>query len=259
MDTGIGTDAYSIIEQGKVARMLEANADERRQIFEEAAGISRFKARKKEALRKLDRTEQNLSLVRQRLEDTERRLRSVKMQAARARSYQEHRARLSELQLAFSLAEYHRLNTSLGGVTEQLEQAEADRGNAVRELAKHDAALADADVERDALAKRATALDRARVEQQSNKKQAEQKRDFSRAGLAEVKQQIERDTARLDELTLKGTTLEAEAAEHLERIDELAAAKTPPPNASTRPKPSTATCSGPCTPGASRWRPRRTR
>ena len=225
MDTGIGTDAYSIIEQGKVARMLDANADERRQIFEEAAGISRFKARKKEALRKLDRTEQNLTLVRQRLEDTERRLRSVKMQAARARSYQEHRARLGELQLAYALAEYHRLSERLAGVAEQLEQAEADRAAAQRELAKHDAALADADTERGALAKRAHGLDRARVEQQSAKKQAEQQRGYARATLADVKQQIERDTARLDELTRRGETLDAEAADHAGRIDGLTAAK----------------------------------
>ncbi|MCX5661990.1 MAG: AAA family ATPase [Planctomycetota bacterium] len=54
MDTGIGTDAYSIIEQGKVDVMLQSNAQERREIFEEAAGISRFKARKKESLRKLE-------------------------------------------------------------------------------------------------------------------------------------------------------------------------------------------------------------
>src|SRR5690606_32996919 len=101
MDTGVGTDAYSVIEQGKVDVLLQANADERRAIFEEAAGISKFKARKKEALRKLDRTEQNLALVRARMEETERRLRSVKMQAARARSYQEHTARLRELQLTY--------------------------------------------------------------------------------------------------------------------------------------------------------------
>ena len=61
MDTGVGTDAYSIIEQGKVDVLLQANPQQRREIFEEAAGISRFKARKHEALRKLERTAQNLA------------------------------------------------------------------------------------------------------------------------------------------------------------------------------------------------------
>ena len=94
MDTGVGTDAYSIIEQGKVARMLETSGAERRQIFEEAAGISRFKARKKEAQRKLDRATANLTLVSARLEETEKRLKTVKLQAARARSFQEADQRL---------------------------------------------------------------------------------------------------------------------------------------------------------------------
>ncbi|MEM9419213.1 MAG: chromosome segregation protein SMC [Planctomycetota bacterium] len=226
MDTGIGTDAYSIIEQGKVARMLEANAAERRQIFEEAAGVSRFKARKKEALRKLDRTEQNLALVRQRLEDTEKRLRSVKMQAARARSFQEHSAKLRDLQLTFSLAEYHRLQKQLGEVQEQLEQAEADRVAAQRDLAKHESAVSDAETEREAVAQRSQQLNQARVQQASAKEQAEQQRTFAESTLADVKKQIERDQSRLNELDARQTQLAEEAAQHTEQVEELTTAQT---------------------------------
>jgi len=56
LDTGVGVDAYSVIEQGRVAAMLDANPEERRLIFEEAAGISKFKARKKESERKLEKS-----------------------------------------------------------------------------------------------------------------------------------------------------------------------------------------------------------
>ena len=80
MDTGIGTEAYSVIEQGKVDVLLRANPTERRAIFEEAAGISRYKARRREAERKLDRTQQNLLRVGDIIEEVERRLRSVKLQ-----------------------------------------------------------------------------------------------------------------------------------------------------------------------------------
>lgn len=225
MDTGIGTDAYSIIEQGKVARMLEANAAERRQIFEEAAGVSRYKARKKEALRKLERTEQNLALVRQRLEDTEKRLRSVKMQAARARSFQEHSAKLRELQLTYSLAEYHRLQKQLGEVQEQLEQAEADRVAAQRELAKHESALSDAETEREAVAQRAAQLNQARVQQESAKEQAQQKQRFAESTLADVKKQIERDQSRLNDLDERQTQLAEEAGQHTEQVEELTASQ----------------------------------
>ena len=77
MDTGIGTHAYSIIEQGRVDAMLMANPIERRSILEEAAGVAKFKARKIEAARKLERSEVNLVRVREELANTERRLRIV--------------------------------------------------------------------------------------------------------------------------------------------------------------------------------------
>ena len=89
LDTGIGVDAYSVIEQGRVAAMLEANPEERRLIFEEAAGISKFKARKRESERKLERVDQNLLRVHDIVEEVEKRLRSVKIQASKARTFKE--------------------------------------------------------------------------------------------------------------------------------------------------------------------------
>ncbi|MDB5294257.1 MAG: smc, partial [Phycisphaerales bacterium] len=113
MDTGVGVDAYSVIEQGRVAALLEANPEERRLIFEEAAGISKFKQRKKEAVRKLEKVDQNLVRVNDIVEEVEKRLRSVKLQAGKARNYQEHVARLNELRLAYALQEYHTLHAQV--------------------------------------------------------------------------------------------------------------------------------------------------
>ena len=60
LDTGLGHDSYSIIEQGKVAQLVQSSSIERRAVFDEAAGIAKYKARRKEATRKLERTEQSL-------------------------------------------------------------------------------------------------------------------------------------------------------------------------------------------------------
>ena len=90
MDTGVGVDAYSVIEQGRVSALLEANPAERRLIFEEAAGVSKFKVKAKEALRKLERVDQNLLRVNDVVAEVEKQLRSVKIQAGKARVYQEH-------------------------------------------------------------------------------------------------------------------------------------------------------------------------
>ena len=113
MDTGIGVSAYSIIEQGQIDQLLTASTVERRVIFEEAAGISKFKAHKKEALRKLERTEQNLLRLADIVNEVQKQLRSIKLQAGKARSYLEYNKHLKELRVNFSLAEYHKIKTGL--------------------------------------------------------------------------------------------------------------------------------------------------
>lgn len=109
LDTGVGVDAYSVIAQGRVDALLQANPQERREIFEEAAGISRFKARKLEAQRKLERVDQNLLRLQDIIDELEKRLRSVKLAAGKARNYQQYSARLKELRSRYVLANYHDL------------------------------------------------------------------------------------------------------------------------------------------------------
>ena len=89
LDTGLGTGGYSVMEQGRIDAVLSANPEARRAIFEEAAGVARFKLQKKESLRKLERTDQNLSRVTDLLEERGRRIRSLRIQAGKARRYKE--------------------------------------------------------------------------------------------------------------------------------------------------------------------------
>lgn len=89
MDTGIGRTSYSIMEQGKIDMLLSSRPEDRRMVFEEAAGITKFKKEKKEALRKLEYTEVNLLRVSDVLGEQERRMNSLKRQVAKARRYQE--------------------------------------------------------------------------------------------------------------------------------------------------------------------------
>ncbi len=113
LGSGAGTDAYCVIEQGRVDVLLQASTRDRRVIFEEAAGISRFKARKLETLRKLERVDQNLERLRDIIEEVEKQLRSVKLQASKAQRYQEYSDRLKKLRVALGLEEYHQLTQRL--------------------------------------------------------------------------------------------------------------------------------------------------
>src|SRR5271156_6527417 len=122
LGSGAGNDDLCIIAQGKVDVLLQASNKDRRTIFEEAAGISRFKAKKIETLRHLEKTDQNLSRVKDIIEEIEKQLRSVKLQASKAQRYQEYSNRLKELRLTLGLQEYGDLTQKLSAETQALDQ-----------------------------------------------------------------------------------------------------------------------------------------
>jgi len=138
LDTGIGTDAYCIIEQGKVDAMLTADPLRRREVLEEAAGVARFRVRKVETSRHLEQAEQNLLLVREQLANTERRLRIVRNQAEKARRFQDLDSRRRDLRLDIALDLLHELEEGLASTTLRLAEAEKLRQ-------AHAASLADAE------------------------------------------------------------------------------------------------------------------
>lgn len=130
--TGVGGDAYSLIEQGKVDRLLQASPRDRRAIFEEAAGISRFKAKKVETQRRLERVEQNLLRLADIVQEVETRLKTVRAQASKARRYRELAERLQALRTQIALVDWQKCTRRLeeltarrSAVQAQLEAAEA--------------------------------------------------------------------------------------------------------------------------------------
>ncbi|HOM76525.1 MAG TPA: chromosome segregation protein SMC [Anaerohalosphaeraceae bacterium] len=141
MDTGIGVSAYSIIEQGQIDQLLKSSTQDRRIIFEEAAGISKYKAHKKEALRKLERTEQNLLRLADIVNEVQKQLRSIKLQAGKARSYLEYSEKLKELRVNYSLAEYDRIVTQQREKNTVLADWKAQFGQTAADLARCDAAV----------------------------------------------------------------------------------------------------------------------
>ena len=89
LGTGLGPDCYAIIEQGRIGQILSAKSYERRALIEEAAGITKFKARRKLAWAKLESSRQNLARINDILEEIKRQVNSLQRQAARARRYRE--------------------------------------------------------------------------------------------------------------------------------------------------------------------------
>ncbi|MBV9645498.1 MAG: chromosome segregation protein SMC [Verrucomicrobia bacterium] len=142
MDTGIGRTAYSIMEQGKIDLVLSSRPEDRRAIFEDAAGITRYKAQKKEALRKLEYTDANLVRLADILKEVKRQIGSLQRQAGKARRYKSllndlqildtHFSRKAheDIQLAVTEAEKEvgRLRDIQRSLEEQVESQEFGRG-----------------------------------------------------------------------------------------------------------------------------------
>ncbi len=133
MGTGLGTSAYSVMAQGQMDQIITSKPAERRAIFEEAAGITRYKARKIEALRKLDATEQNLVRVSDIIAEIKRQISTLERQAKQAEKYREYKEKLGKLQVLIHLDKAAKLKSKLkdlyhkmGQVREKLEVAQSE-------------------------------------------------------------------------------------------------------------------------------------
>ena len=122
MDTGMGTKAYAIIEQGRIGWLVDARPEDRRALLDEAAGITRYKAQKREAERKIESTEQNLQHVEALMAETKRQIISMTRAANKAVRYKEFKQELQKLDLAVTHLELTALNRERDSVTNQKEE-----------------------------------------------------------------------------------------------------------------------------------------
>ena len=134
MDTGLGRDGYSLIGQGKIDSIVSARGDDRREIFEEAAGISRFRYKKAEAERRLDKTEENLVRLRDNLVSLEKRVGPLKEQAEKARAYLALAEEKRGLEIALWLKTLDRSSVQLREQEDKITVAKAQYDSAEKEL-----------------------------------------------------------------------------------------------------------------------------
>lgn len=139
MDTGVGRSAYSIMEQGKIDLILSSRPEDRRAIFEEAAGITKYKAQKKEALRKLEYTEANLLRVQDIVKEVRRQIGSLQRQAAKARRYQSLMQDLRVFDTHFSHKNYREFASEMDRIKAELSQGDEARGVHESEIVQKEA------------------------------------------------------------------------------------------------------------------------
>ena len=218
--TGAATEAYSVIEQGRVDALLVASGRDRRGVFEEAAGITRFRARRAEALRRLERSEQHRQRLADIVGEVSSRLETVRHQAARARRYRQMSDRLRTLRIAAAAEDLALVDADVTRVTTAL-TALVERSSAT------EAAAAEA---------AGNCLDLDRAEQEITPRLATTQAAFTlespRAAAAEAtlgllrqrRSEIEAEQARLLQATLTASRRRQEAGEAVEQARGLAGA-----------------------------------
>ncbi|MBU1147411.1 MAG: chromosome segregation protein SMC, partial [Candidatus Omnitrophica bacterium] len=136
MGTGIGTSAYSLIEQGRIDQILSSRPEDRREVFEEASGITKYKSKKKEAMRRLDGTEQNLVRINDIITEVKRQINSIERQAKKAERYKERYEELKALELKLTRIELELLNQKIKESNTDLEGLKTREAELNSELQK---------------------------------------------------------------------------------------------------------------------------
>lgn len=241
MDTGIGTNSYSLMEQGKIDRILSSHPEDRRAVFEEASGITKFKADKKEALRKLEQTEANLLRLDDIIREVKRQIISLQRQAGKARRYQELQTQLRALDLfatrerLVQLDEHIRmLESRLTSISEQeeaaraeIEEAETETANRRRTLESIESTIAEtveaslaARNELDRVRESIRHADERRVELQELSERDSRDAEEARGRRAAHEQSLADQQTRLERAQADREAAERELAEHAARLTE---------------------------------------
>lgn len=238
MGTGVGRTSYSIMAQGNITQILSSKPEDRRMIFEEAAGITKFKAQKKEALRKLEYTEQNLLRVADLVREVKRQIGSLQRQAGKARRYKQISQELQHLDTQWARHQFDVLRTEIAereATAEQLrneiESCSAEVLQSEDEIAQLRVRLSELEHEISILQQRGLELkgqsDREESRIAFNEERLRELASQNERGLADIAQAEERRRAATEELTKVTEQLRASTAalqDHRQKLEERQAA-----------------------------------
>ena len=183
MDTGVGRTSYSIMAQGQIDQVLSSKPEERRAVFEEAAGITRYKSQRREALAKLSLTDQNLLRVTDVITEVGRQIGSLRRQASKAMRYKRLSFRLRHLSVAHSGWQWGQLSATIGGLAADVATLRATTEAHRAALEKRQQALSEIKARRSDYNQRVQEAQQAVFDLRSQKEQAE-----NQAGVARIKQ-----------------------------------------------------------------------
>src|SRR6267142_50463 len=255
-DTGVARAAYSMMEQGKIDMILSSRPEDRRAVFEEAAGITKYKSQKREALRKLEATDANLLRIGDVIKEVKRQIGSLQRQAGKARRYQALHTDLRVLETHYACKQLASLERDLAASREEIERlmdsektARANIDNSENALAEERGALDKIDVEiadsraevqgldgeiathrnridfnRQRAQELTELIERARrdvVEAENKRNQQAAQIEQTNSSIAEIEQHLKEKEAELTELSVLAGEIYKKRSDRVTRLQEL--------------------------------------
>jgi chromosome segregation protein len=203
MDTGVGRTSYSIMAQGHIDQVLSSKPEERRAVFEEAAGITRYKSQRREAMGKLALTDQNLARVADVVGEVSRQIGSLRRQAAKAMRYKRLAHRLRHLSLAWSSLQHSRLTQALGALETTVTGLRAEAAQRRAALEGQQSGLEASKAERSRLNQRVQDAQQAVYDLRSQKEHAENSANMARIRRTGLGERLEATRDTLGELEMQ--------------------------------------------------------
>ena len=221
MGTGLGPDCYTIIEQGRINQILSSRPQERRALIEEAAGVTKFKARRRLAEAKLEGAKQNLSRVFDILEEVGRQVNSLKRQASKARRYEELRAELSRHLERVLAGRYTTLERTAAKAALDLKQAGVTVAEAATAVEAQEAEHARIQAESYQKENELTAARRALADLQLEAERTRGRLAGQTQQIASIDQRLAQAEAEKSDLERRAAAFAEELAGYAGRIEEL--------------------------------------
>jgi len=203
MDTGIGRTSYSIMAQGQIDQILSSKPEERRAVFEEAAGITKYKAQRREALQKLALTDQNLARVADVIGEVSRQIGSLRRQASKAMRYKRINHRLRHLALGWSGYHHAQLTATLGALEAKVGELRAESETRRANLETQQAALDEKKQHRSRLNQRVQDAQQAVFDVRSQKEAAENAANLAQIKRSGLTDRLESSQTNLGELDMQ--------------------------------------------------------
>ncbi|MBS1192499.1 MAG: chromosome segregation protein, partial [Nitrospirae bacterium] len=216
MDAGVGAKLHAIIEQDRVKKIIESRPEDRRFLFEEVAGVMKYKARRQEALSKLESTQQNQLRVNDILTEVKRQVNSLDRQAKKAERYQKLRAEMKDLELRLASVEYANLGGEWTTSTGEFKEAEDEVTGLHASLSTIEAAIEETRAEALSSERELALLQHQFHETENALRQAEHRVEMSRTQIAALTEQRGRDLKDIEYLSQESER----NAEQKKRFDE---------------------------------------